>query len=400
MPIKPAGKDWRFWTPPNVITSIRIVFFWLPGFLLLYLSGWWGFWAAFLSFGFLSLTDLIDGWVARYKNGRWRTKLGSVLDATADKLSITSYVIALCVFHLQHIYILAALLILIAREIWLSLTQWYHLTLYRHTVETNPTGRTKTVFLCLAGLALSVPYTGKWWYQALIWVLLAGTYYYTAVSSKGYIDSFSRIRRCGLTCWENQPTYSRQLLAGGWKTVPNLLTLSRAVMSSWAMILLIVAPDNVYVRWAAAVVFTVAACTDFFDGWVARHRESVSKLGKWLDPITDKVFIGFTFVGLTIINHALLIPTVIILLRELVVVVMQNDIEKHGEERISSSWTGKTKMTFQCIAAGLFCLPPYHVVPILAVVALVLAIGLTIASGFEYLVAYVGIRKCRAVRAR
>jgi CDP-diacylglycerol--glycerol-3-phosphate 3-phosphatidyltransferase len=133
---------------------------------------------------------------------------------------------------------------------------------------------------------------------------------------------------------------------------------------------------------------------------VARRRESTSKLGKWLDPITDKVFIGFTFVGLTIINHSLLIWAVIILLRELVVVVMQNDIEKHGEERISSSWTGKTKMTFQCIAAGLLCLPHYPVVPVLAVAAFVIAVALTIVSGFEYLVAYIGIRKCRTASAR
>lgn len=351
-----------------------------------------------MSFLILSLTDFVDGRLARYKGGKWGTKLGGVLDAVADKLLLTSYMVALCVVHRGHIYVLVALLVLIARDLWLSLTQWYHLLVYGQTVETNPTGKTRTVLLFLVGLALSTPYTAIWWYQALVWALLIVTYYYTAVSSMGYIESFRRIRRSSIGHWKDQPTYFRQLLAGGWKTVPNLFTLTRALMSFWAMTLLLIRPDNASFRWAAAIIFIIAASTDFFDGWLARRRFSTSKLGKWLDPITDKVLVGLTFIGLTFVNQSLLLPTVIIILRELAVVAMQNDVEKHGDERISSSWTGKTKMAFQCIAAGLLCLPSYPVVSDLAVVALIVAVVLTIVSGFEYLGAFLVIRRNRAER--
>ena len=45
-------------------------------------------------------------------------------------------------------------------------------------------------------------------------------------------------------------------------------------------------------RWAAAVIFIIAACTDKLDGWMARKYNQVTELGKLMDPIADKLLDG------------------------------------------------------------------------------------------------------------
>jgi CDP-diacylglycerol--glycerol-3-phosphate 3-phosphatidyltransferase len=54
--------------------------------------------------------------------------------------------------------------------------------------------------------------------------------------------------------------------------------------------------DNYGLRWAAAVVYALAAISDALDGWVARHFNQVSHLGKRLDPLADKLLINLGFV--------------------------------------------------------------------------------------------------------
>ena len=82
-------------------------------------------------------------------------------------------------------------------------------------------------------------------------------------------------------------------LLDGWNAPPNLVTFSRIILvivflalyakaGAWGM-------DNVTMRWVAAVIFIIAACTDKLDGWMARKYNQVTELGKLMDPIADKL---------------------------------------------------------------------------------------------------------------
>ena len=80
-------------------------------------------------------------------------------------------------------------------------------------------------------------------------------------------------------------------------SLPNLLTISRILV-----IPVIVGTfylEGNAVRWVACVLFVAAAITDFFDGYFARRRNSVSSLGRFLDPIADKLLVAAVLLMLT-----------------------------------------------------------------------------------------------------
>ena len=76
----------------------------------------------------------------------------------------------------------------------------------------------------------------------------------------------------------------------------NLLTLSRILIAA-IIFLLLMSPDSYLM---AFVLFILAGTTDYFDGYLARKYNSVSKIGEILDPIADKILILFVLFGLAI----------------------------------------------------------------------------------------------------
>ena len=73
-------------------------------------------------------------------------------------------------------------------------------------------------------------------------------------------------------------------------SLPNLLTMFRIVV-----IPLLVAAfylDSPEMRWASLALFSAAGISDFFDGWLARRWNKVSALGRFLDPIADKLLVA------------------------------------------------------------------------------------------------------------
>lgn len=78
-------------------------------------------------------------------------------------------------------------------------------------------------------------------------------------------------------------------LLDGWNAPPNLVTFSRIILVIVFLVLYAKAGawglDNVTMRWVAAIIFIVAACTDKLDGWMARKYNQVTELGKLMDPI-------------------------------------------------------------------------------------------------------------------
>ncbi len=102
--------------------------------------------------------------------------------------------------------------------------------------------------------------------------------------------------------------------------LPNLLTLSR--IAAIPVLVLLVALQDPWGDFAACVVFSAAAITDYFDGKIARDRQQISDFGRMLDPIADKLLVGATLMvlaGMDRLGAFGLFPAIVIMLREILV---------------------------------------------------------------------------------
>ena len=102
--------------------------------------------------------------------------------------------------------------------------------------------------------------------------------------------------------------------------LPNILTLSRIAIIP--IVLTTFFFDSTAMRWTAVSLFTLAGVTDFFDGYLARRANQVSRLGRFLDPIADKLLVAsvlLMLVGFGRVEEWSYIPAIVILLREILV---------------------------------------------------------------------------------
>lgn len=115
----------------------------------------------------------------------------------------------------------------------------------------------------------------------------------------------------------------------------------------------------------SGILFTIAMVSDFVDGKIARKYNFVSDLGKFLDPIADKmlvlaVCVAFAGIG-TFKNATILVSVIAILLRELMISGLRLSAASHGNV-VAANWWGKIKTTLQGVSifATYICLYIYH----------------------------------------
>jgi CDP-diacylglycerol--glycerol-3-phosphate 3-phosphatidyltransferase len=84
-------------------------------------------------------------------------------------------------------------------------------------------------------------------------------------------------------------------------TLPNLLSLFRILIIP-LLVYLLTYPDR-YFSLLAAALFVVAALTDYFDGYLARRTQSVSDVGKILDPLADKLMVASALIMLAALDR-------------------------------------------------------------------------------------------------
>ena len=135
--------------------------------------------------------------------------------------------------------------------------------------------------------------------------------------------------------------------------LPNFLTLVRILLIPvFVVIFLAPTPDR---SLLAAVVFTVAAVTDLLDGYIARRTGQVTKLGKLLDPIADKLLVLSALILLVNIDRVSAVVALLIIARELAVTGIRA-IAAGERLIIAAEVTGKYKMALQVIAIVLLIL--------------------------------------------
>jgi len=138
-----------------------------------------------------------------------------------------------------------------------------------------------------------------------------------------------------------------------------------------------------YAHIIALLIFSVAAATDWLDGYLARKLSLVSDFGKFMDPLADKMLTTAAF--LIFINQGLLASWVvfIILTREFIVSGLRMTAAAKGIV-IAAGWSGKLKTILQFILViALLIHPELTVVNIVLIYAMVIA---TVVSGAEYVI--------------
>lgn len=171
-------------------------------------------------------------------------------------------------------------------------------------------------------------------------------------------------------------------------TLPNFLTLFRIVV-----VIPFVATfyySSYEVRWLAVVLYWIACLTDYLDGVIARHQNQISSLGKFLDPVADKILISaalFMLAGQGVLKGLSLIPALVILGRELFV----SDFREHLKQSnvpLKVSFFSKLKTLTQMVSLSLLVM--YDPIPLsatlynLGIVLLWLSAIFSCVTGYQY----------------
>jgi CDP-diacylglycerol--glycerol-3-phosphate 3-phosphatidyltransferase len=146
---------------------------------------------------------------------------------------------------------------------------------------------------------------------------------------------------------------------------------------------------NIWCLAAAMIVFVVAALTDVADGKIARRTNTVTTLGKFLDPIADKVLVVASLS--LIVAYGFLpepymsISFVIIVAREFMVSALRMSAVSKGVVIAADGW-GKLKTLFTDFAIGfLICAPLHAAIWYIGVALYAVAVVLTVFSGVSYI---------------
>ncbi|MCC8985416.1 MAG: CDP-diacylglycerol--glycerol-3-phosphate 3-phosphatidyltransferase [Nitrospira sp.] len=168
--------------------------------------------------------------------------------------------------------------------------------------------------------------------------------------------------------------------------LPNVLTLVRILLIPvFVMLLIDPTPDRAL---AAAIVFVVAAVTDLLDGYVARKTGQITKLGRLLDPIADKLLVLSALILLVQVDRVSALVAILIIAREVAVTGLRAIAASEGLI-MSAEVTGKYKMALQVIAIVLLVLEGTVVETIgnlhlAGIVTLYLSLILGYVSGAQY----------------
>jgi CDP-diacylglycerol---glycerol-3-phosphate 3-phosphatidyltransferase len=170
--------------------------------------------------------------------------------------------------------------------------------------------------------------------------------------------------------------------------LPNLLTIFRILLVPPLVVVLLTKFDGK--EWWGLGLFLLASVMDFLDGYLARRRKQVTRLGTLLDPAADKILISAAFISLVEMDPGL-VPSwivVVIIAREFAVTSLRSFASAENLV-IPAGFSGKVKTTIQIISIALLIIYNQlgefrHLAPI----SLWVALAITIYSGVEYFVRF------------
>jgi len=151
----------------------------------------------------------------------------------------------------------------------------------------------------------------------------------------------------------------RERLRNELLNAPNLMTLGRIALIP--VFLWLLAYESRHNSFIAAAIFAIAALSDWIDGWLARVSGKVTTLGRFLDPLSDKIIVLSALVELLRLGRVPAWVVVVILAREFLISGLRTIAVSEGLV-ISASQGGKWKTSLQL--CGIICLMLHYHYPI------------------------------------
>jgi CDP-diacylglycerol--glycerol-3-phosphate 3-phosphatidyltransferase len=165
-------------------------------------------------------------------------------------------------------------------------------------------------------------------------------------------------------------------------TPANALTLARIVLAPVLFVLIFDAKDTRGASWPVFTLGVILALTDHYDGQLAR-RHGTTRSGAFLDPLADKVVVIGAMVSLVMVNRYWWFPVAIVTARELAITAMRAHFARGGMA-IPARTSAKYKTLVQGIALLVAVIPVLRKTQTPSVVALWIAVALTLWSGWQY----------------
>jgi CDP-diacylglycerol--glycerol-3-phosphate 3-phosphatidyltransferase len=168
--------------------------------------------------------------------------------------------------------------------------------------------------------------------------------------------------------------------------LPNLLSLARILLVPIIVVVLLTEVEDK--EWIGLGLFLAASATDFLDGYIARRRQQVTRLGQLLDPAADKILTSAAFISLVELGLAPAWMVVIVVAREFAVSALRS-VAALQNIAISASASAKLKTVLQIIAIALAIVSEkLGEFQKLAPTMMWAAVLVTLYSGIEYFVKY------------
>ena len=156
-------------------------------------------------------------------------------------------------------------------------------------------------------------------------------------------------------------------------TVPNVLTMARIALLPVIIILMYAG-----FGWAALLIYSICAVTDFLDGFLARKLNAVTPFGTFLDPIADKVFVALLLIVMVDtgqLDGIFILPVLVILVREFLISGLREFLGPK-DVQVPVTMIAKWKTTIQMLAIGFL---------IVGWALITAAAGITAYTGYIYL---------------
>lgn len=174
--------------------------------------------------------------------------------------------------------------------------------------------------------------------------------------------------------------------------VPNMLSLLRIFIIIPFVIFFL---KERYIL--AGVMLAISGISDMFDGFIARKFDCVTRLGKLLDPVADKLTLAAVMICLGIKFHSLLVIVIILLFKDLSMIIAGSILLKRGIDPPASRWYGKLSTAFfyfsVIVIVGIKAIFEVEI-PMLTMILLTITTILMIFSLINYFMLFLKLMKC------
>jgi CDP-diacylglycerol---glycerol-3-phosphate 3-phosphatidyltransferase len=189
--------------------------------------------------------------------------------------------------------------------------------------------------------------------------------------------------------------YTYKVKGSNKMTTANKLTILRVLMIPIMIVFIYLKPLQIPIGFFAmdinqfvfAILFVLAAFTDFLDGYIARKYNQITTFGKFLDPIADKILVLAAFLYLMVLDPSRvpLWAVMIVIVREFAVTGIRLLAIERGNV-IAASPYGKFKTASTMVALIILLFNDFGFHPMIGNIIFWVAIFFTVISGLDYLI--------------